>query len=152
MKEKLLISACLCGRNTKYNGKNNIIDCLANLEQEFDLVLVCPEVMGGLSIPRDPSEIKGEMVISSNGKNVTKEYLLGAERALQIAKKNDIKLALLKESSPSCGSQKIYDGTFKNQKIEGEGITTRLLKANHIVVFNEYQVSELFQFKKNLFK
>lgn len=147
MKEKLLISACLCGKNTKYNGKNNVLNCLDLLRQEFELHLICPEVMGGLSIPRDPSEIRGDEVFSSRGKNVTEEYTLGAQLALAIAQRNDIKLALLKESSPSCGTYQIYDGTFSNKKISGEGITTKLLRENQIKVYNENQILEILKRK-----
>ncbi|MCI9182783.1 MAG: DUF523 domain-containing protein [Acholeplasmatales bacterium] len=148
MKEKLLISACLCGKNTKYNGKNNLLLKLSDLEKSFDLHLICPEVMGGLPIPRDPSEIKGDFVFSSQGKDVTKEYQLGAQRALRIALKNDIRIALLKESSPSCGSFQVYNGEFTHEKIPGEGMTTKLLRKHNILVFNENQITDLLNFIK----
>lgn len=147
MKKKLLISACLCGKNTKYNGGNNLVPYLQELKDSFDLFLICPEVMGGLPTPRDPSENQGDLVFSDKGKNVTSEFQLGAERALEIARKNDIHLALLKESSPSCGSHKIYDGTFSGKKILGEGVTAKLLKENHIKVFSEEQLNELWKEK-----
>ncbi|MDE6584867.1 MAG: DUF523 domain-containing protein, partial [Anaeroplasmataceae bacterium] len=101
MKEKLLISACLCGQNTKYSGGNNALKNLELLEQRFILIPICPEVMGGLSTPRDPSEQKDDKVFSNKGKDVTKEFELGAYTALKIAKENGVTLALLKESSPS---------------------------------------------------
>ena len=148
MKKKLLISACLCGKNTKYNGKNNCIDHLNKLEEAFELFLICPEVMGGLSTPRDPSEILQDKVFSNKGKDVTKEFDLGAKKALDIALENNITIALLKESSPSCGSNLIYDGTFSGKKIAGEGIATRLLNENHIKVFNENQIEELLEYIK----
>ncbi len=142
MKEKLLISACLYGKNTKYNGKNNKID-ISLLENKYDLVLVCPEVMGGLSTPRNPSEIKGEKVYSNQGLDVTENFNLGAKLSLDIVLNNNIKYALLKESSPSCGVNKIYDGTFSGKKINGMGITTKLLKENKITVYSEEDIDKL---------
>ena len=117
MKPKLLISACLCGKNTKYSGGNNLIPDLAKIEEKFELYLVCPEVDGGLTTPRNPSEQIGDKVVSNKGLDVTYEFYLGAKIALDVCKKNDIKYALLKESSPSCGSNLIYDGTFSSKKI-----------------------------------
>ena len=96
--------------------------------------------MGGLPIPRDPSEIKGDFVFSSQGKDVTKEYQLGAQRALRIALKNDIRIALLKESSPSCGSFQVYNGEFTHEKIPGEGMTTKLLRKHNRLFFPLYFV------------
>lgn len=146
MKEKLLISACLCGKNTKYNGGNNLIDGLDKIKEQFDLILICPEVMGGLPTPRDPSEIKGNEVFSNVGKNVTKEFQSGAEQSLDIALKEHIRVALLKESSPSCGKNLIYDGTFQGVKISGQGRTTQLLRKAGIHVFSEKEVDLLLEF------
>lgn len=143
MKEKLLISACLCGQNTKYSGGNNALKNLELLEQKFILIPICPEVMGGLSTPRDPSEQKGDKVFSNKGKNVTKEFELGAYTALKIAKENGATLALLKEASPSCGSHLIYDGSFSGTKIAGEGVATKLLRENQIIIYSENQIDEL---------
>lgn len=143
MKPKLLISACLCGENTKYNGKNNLIKEIDLLKTIFDFVLICPEVMGGLPIPRDPSEIKGTSVISSKGVNVTEAYQVGAQMALKLAKEQHIKVALLKEKSPSCGKNEIYDGTFTGTRIKGLGITTKLLVQNGISVYNELEINQL---------
>lgn len=142
MKEKLLISACLCGKNTKYNGKNNKID-ISLLENKYDLVLICPEVMGGLSTPRNPSEIKGNKVYSNQGLDVTENFNLGAKLSLAIALNNNIKYALLKEGSPSCGVNRVYDGTFSGNKINGIGITTKLLKENGIIVYSEEGIAKL---------
>lgn len=142
MKEKLLISACLCGKNTKYNGKNNKID-ISLLENKYDLVLICPEVMGGLSTPRNPSEIKGNKVYSNQGLDVTENFNLGAKLSLAIALNNNIKYALLKEGSPSCGVNRVYDGTFSGNKINGMGITTKLLKENGIIIYSEEDIAKL---------
>ena len=149
MKEKLLISACLCGQNTKYNGGNNNLKNLELLEQKFILIPICPEVMGGLSTPRDPSEKQEKRVVSNKGKDVTKEFELGAFKALKIAKENGVTLALLKESSPSCGSHLIYDGSFSGTKIEGEGITAKLLRENQIKIYSENQIDELLDLQEH---
>ena len=145
MKTKLLISACLCGKNTKYSGGNNLIEGLSKIEDNFELFLVCPEVDGGLSTPRDPSEQQGEKVVSNTGVDVTKEFNLGAKIALDIAKKNNIKYALLKESSPSCGNNFIYDGTFAGKKISGQGVAAKLLTENGILVFSENEIENLLK-------
>ena len=91
MKEKLLISACLCGKNTKYSGGNNLIERLDELQQKYDLYLICPEVDGGLTTPRNPSEQLGEKVVSNKGVDVTNEFNLGSKIALEVALKNNIK-------------------------------------------------------------
>ena len=143
--EKLLISSCLIGNNTKYNGKNNYIKEIEQLKLKYELIPICPEVLGGLSIPRDPSEINNDKVISINGKDVTKEFNIGANKALNIALLNNIKYALLKDGSPSCGNTYIYDGTFKNNKINGIGITTKLLKSHNIKIYNENNLNELLK-------
>lgn len=145
MKEKLLISACLCGKNTKYNGGNNLIPNLGKIEENFELFLVCPESDGGLTTPRNPSEQQGEKVVSNKGVDVTTEFNLGAKIALDVALKNNIKYALLKESSPSCGTNLIYDGTFSGKKINGMGVAAKLLKENGILVFSENEIEKLLK-------
>ena len=141
--EKLLISACLLGVNCKYNGKNNYNSQIEELKKKYELVPICPEVMGGLSIPRDPSEIKDDKVISKNGNDVTANFLSGAYQALQLVDISNIKIALLKDGSPSCGSSYIYDGTFTKNKITGMGITAKLLKENNITIYNEKEIEKL---------
>ena len=143
--EKLLISACLCGKNTKYSGGNNLIPNLNLIEENFELFLVCPEVDGGLTTPRNPSEQIGDKVISNQGVDVTYEFNLGAKIALDVAKKNNIKYALLKESSPSCGTNLIYDGTFSVKKISGMGVAAKLLTENGIQVFSENEIEKLLK-------
>lgn len=143
--ENLLISSCLVGNNTKYNGKNNYLPLIEKLKDKYNLIVICPEVMGGLSIPRDPSEIKGDKVISNKGNDVTKEYNLGAKKALELAKKYNCKKALLMEKSPSCGVKKIYDGTFSKNLIDGMGITTKLLYENKIDVYSKDEIDLLLR-------
>lgn len=131
---KYLISACLIGENCKYNGENNL-EKIAKLLFDKGLALpVCPEQLGGLSTPREPSEIVGNQVINKKGEDVTKEFMFGAVKTLDYALKNDIRIAILQARSPSCGSNKVYDGTFSNTLIEGEGRTTTLLRRNGIKV------------------
>ena len=147
--EKILISACLVGDKTKYDGHSNYNPLIKDLLELYELVPFCPEVEGGLKIPRDPSEIRGDKVISSKGRDVTRFFNEGAEKALNICKYLDIKLAILKEASPSCGSSEIYDGSFSNRKIKGEGITTALLRKNGIKVINESEIESLLKKEEN---
>ena len=118
---------------------------IEKLKDKYNLIVICPEVMGGLSIPRDPSEIKGDKVISNKGNDVTKEYNLGAKIALELAKKYNCKKALLMEKSPSCGVKKIYDGTFSKNLIDGMGITTKLLYENKIEVYSKDEIDLLLR-------
>lgn len=141
--ENLLVSGCLLGKNTKYNGKNNYIPLIEKIKDKYNIIVICPEVMGGLSIPRDPSEISGNKVINNKMKDVTFEYNKGAEIALELAIKNNCKKALLKEKSPSCGVNYIYDGTFSGNIICGMGITTKLLVSNNIDVYSENEIALL---------
>lgn len=142
---KIMVSACLLGDNVKYNGGNNYNQELIDFLQKHEIYKVCPEVMGGLLIPRIPAEIKDDRVFNEKGKDVTNEYTKGALKVLEIAEKNNIKVAILKERSPSCGSNEIYDGTFNHQVINGEGITTKLLKENEIIVLSENNYLEYFK-------
>ena len=134
---KIMVSACLLGDNVKYNGGNNRNEELINFLKDYEIIKVCPECLGGLTIPRDPSEIINNKVITENGLDVTNEFMLGATKTLEIAKANNVKIAILKKNSPSCGSNTIYDGTFSHNIISGDGITAKLLKENGIIVFNE---------------
>ena len=142
-----LISACLCGVNCKYNGLNNLNDKCLELLRKGEALLVCPEQLGGLNTPRIPSETLGNAkdiielnkgkVINKEGKDVTKEFLKGAKEALKIAKEANIKKAILKESSPSCGSNFVYGGSFTGNKIKGKGITAYLLEKEGIEIISE---------------
>ena len=139
--EKLIVSACLLGKNCKYNGKNNYKDEIELLKDKFEIIPICPEVFGGLGIPRLKSEINNGNVINEEGIDVTKYFVSGANKALELAK--DSKYALLKDGSPSCGSSIIYDGTFTQTKINGMGITAKLFKDNSIIIFNENEIEKL---------
>lgn len=137
MKEKILVSACLLGVNCKYNGNNNLNDKVIKYIENKEVIPICPEIMGGLSTPRYPSEIVDNKVINKQSQDVTKEYTKGAEETLKLVKILGVRKALLKSKSPSCGCGKIYDGTFTNTLINGDGITTKLLKENKIEVITE---------------
>ena len=138
--EKILVSACLLGTNCKYNGSNNKNDKVLEYIKDKEVIPICPEIMGGLSTPRTPSEIINNKVITKDGIDVTNNYIKGAEEVLYLAKLFSIKKALLKSKSPSCGKGKIYDGTFNNNLIDGNGITTKLLIDNGINVINELEL------------
>lgn len=133
----IAVSACLLGENCKYNGKNNQNEDVINFLQNKKYIAICPEVMGGLSTPRPPSEILGEKVITKNGLDLTQEFRQGAKLSLDLCLKHNVKLAILKSNSPSCGSKTIYDGTFNYVLISGQGITTQLLTKNSIKVIDE---------------
>ena len=144
---KILISACLCGHNCTYRGDNNYVDLriIKDWIDEDRLIPVCPEVKGRLGIPRNPSEIQGDRVVMSDGRDVTEEFERGARETLEIALEEDVIFAILKENSPSCGSNAVYDGTFSGKRIPGEGVTAALLKKNGIKVYNELQIVEAYR-------
>ena len=143
MKERLLISACLLGRNCKYSGGNNYHPLTEALRDRYELVPVCPECMGGLPIPHDPAERVGDKVISRTGTDVTAEFKKGAELALRRARQTGAKLALLKERSPSCGSHFVYDGTFTGTVVPGQGMTAALLAGRGVELFSEETIARL---------
>lgn len=122
---KILVSACLLGVNCKYNGGNNRSEKLLAFLEGHEVVPVCPEVLGGLPIPRPPAEIVDGVVRTQAGKSVDAEYRRGAQLALAAAP--DADLAILQSRSPSCGPKEIYDGTFSRTKIPGKGIFAQLL-------------------------
>lgn len=140
MKENIIVSACLLGESCRYDGKSKPCQAVIALREKYNLIPVCPEVMGGLETPRYPSEIIGESVIGKDGSDNTKEYKKGAEIALSIALQNDAKKAVLKAKSPSCGKGRIYDGTFSGTLKEGDGITAKLFMENGIEVLPEDEI------------
>ena len=132
-----LCSACLLGINCRYDGKNKLNKKVIELVKRWILIPVCPEILGGLPIPREPAEQRGKKVITKSGKDVTKYFKKGAKEVLKIAKLFKAKKAILKQMSPSCGSGKIFDGTFSGKIKKGDGVTTALLKKNKIKIFSE---------------
>lgn len=141
--DNILVSSCLLGKNTKYNGSNNYISTIELLKMKYNIIEVCPEVLGGLLIPRSPAEIINNKVINKDGIDVTSNYIKGANKALNLALKYNCKIAVLKEKSPSCGVFKIYDGSFSKILIDGMGITTKLLKEKGIKVYSEFELEQL---------
>lgn len=137
MKEKILVSACLLGTDCKYSGGNNLNEKVLDYIKDYEVIPVCPEIMGGLSTPRPPSERIGDKVLNSQGIDVTNEYTKGANETLKLAKLFNVKKALLKAKSPSCGKGQIYDGTFKGVLVTGNGVTVGLLESNGIEVITE---------------
>lgn len=132
-----LVSKCLLGENCKYNGTNNKNEAVISFLKDKNYISVCPECLGGLTIPRNPSEISGEKVISSLGDDVTDMFKKGAEKTLEIAKINNVNIAILKQRSPSCGCGFIYDGTFSKTVKKGNGVTADLLLKNNIKILTE---------------
>lgn len=132
----IVCSACLVGMACKYNGKsNNVDERVVQLVKEGKAVPVCPEMLGGLEVPRIPSEIKGDKVIMADGKDVTEAFEKGAQMALAITEAIKADTAILMPRSPSCGSDYIYDGQFCRRLIKGDGVFVRLLKNEGIKVY-----------------
>lgn len=144
-KERLLISACLLGANCKYSGGSNRLpeEKLSALRERYLLLPVCPETVGGLGVPRAPSERRGEIVVSRNGTDVTAAYREGAQVACKLCERFRCRSALLKERSPSCGCGSIYDGSFTGTLIAGNGIAAEALLSRGIAVFGESEIEKL---------
>lgn len=146
----MIVSACLVGVDCKYSGGNNYNDKVKEFLKDKQYIIICPEQLGGLTTPRKPSEIdkiggkevlKGKSkVINCDNEDVTENFIKGAKESLKIAKMFNCKKALLKEGSPSCGCNLIYDGTFTGQKISGMGVTAALFNENNIEVFSEKEL------------
>ncbi|MBT3395454.1 DUF523 domain-containing protein [archaeon] len=135
-----IVSACLAGIECRWDGKSKPCQKVIDLVKTGKAIPICPEELGGLATPREPSEQKNNKILTKSGKDLTQEFESGAEKALRIAKLNNCTKAILKSKSPSCGSKKIYDGTFSNKLIEGEGIFTKILRQNGIKVLNEDEI------------
>lgn len=156
--QKILVSACLLGEKVRYDGlvipvSNTLADAF---EKVADMIPFCPEVSGGLTVPRVPAEISGKdgfdvldgkaVVKNIKGDDVTGFYLNGAAKALETAIKSNIKAAILKEKSPSCGKSFIYDGSFAGILKQGKGVTAALFERNGIHVFSEKEIEKAVRF------
>jgi len=151
----IIISACFAGFDVKYNGSNNVNIKIKKLFDEQKAIPVCPEVLGGLSIPREPAEIVGgdgndvldgrAKVLTNTGRDVTTQFLKGAYDTLKIVKDADASIVVLKERSPSCGSTMVYSGEFNGSKRPGNGVTAALLKRNGIRVVSEEHFLEYLE-------
>lgn len=136
--EKILVSACLLGENTRYDGGNNFFPFLEELSKYYELVPFCPEMAAGLGTPRPKAEIRGGSVLSIEGKDLTKEYVASSEEASRLCRFLSISCAILKDGSPACGVRLIHDGTFSGTKKDGKGITARKLESMGIKVYCEH--------------
>ena len=137
---KILVSACLVGKNCKYNGGNNLNQSVLDFIEGHKVIGVCPEQLGGLSTPRLPAEIVDGVVTNKEGISVDNEFRKGAQAALTIALDNKVDLAILQSRSPSCGVKEIYDGSFSGRKIEGQGVFAKLLAKHDIKVLDAEDV------------
>ncbi|NMP16279.1 DUF523 domain-containing protein [Thalassotalea sp. Y01] len=143
--DKILISSCLLGNPVRYDGQSKgLRHPQINLwQQQQRLVVICPEQAGGLPTPRPRAEQKDGHVVNEFGDDVTPAFERGALVALALCEQHNIGYALLKEFSPSCGSQQIYDGSFSGQRINGMGETAKLLNANGIRVYSELTLEQM---------
>ena len=156
MKKKVLISACLLGKKCRYNGGHSLLEELNGLD--VDWIPVCPEESGGLGTPRPSAEMqenaeyilngKGK-VVTNKGKNVTHEFIRGAEISLQLGLEVGVKTAILKSKSPSCGIGKLYDGSFTKTLKTGNGIFAYLCQENDINCISSDNINQI---KKTLAK
>lgn len=139
---KILVSACLLGKNCKYNGGNNLNQGVLDFVEGHEVIGVCPEQLGGLSTPRLPAEIVDGVVTNKEGVSVDNEFRKGAQEALAVALENKVDLAILQSRSPSCGVKEIYDGSFSGKKIKGQGVFAKLLAKHDIKVLDAENVGE----------
>lgn len=130
MPEVIAVSACLLGVNCKYNGGHNLNPLVIDYIRGKEVLPICPEVLGGMTVPRIPSEIQADgRIINLKGDDVTMQFERGKNRTLSLLEKHNVKQVILKDGSPSCGYRFIYDGQFKHVRIKGEGITAKALRA-----------------------
>jgi len=132
----IIVSACLAGIRCALDGKDRACEKVIELVREGKAIPLCPEQLGGLPTPRPAAEKRGERVYRKDGSDVTEEFRRGAEEVLRIAKLVNAEEAIMKARSPSCGSGKIYDGTFQGILIDGDGVCAKLLKENGIIVYS----------------
>lgn len=148
----ILVSSCLAGLEVRYNGTHCLNKQINRLVAEKKAAMICPELCGGLPIPREPAEILAgngfdvldgkAKVLTKSGADVTDFYIKGAYATLEKAKEINASIVILKENSPSCGSSMIYDGEFKGNQVVGDGVTSALLKRNGFRVISEEQLDE----------
>ena len=140
---KILVSACLLGKNCKYNGGNNLNQSVLDFIEGHEVIGVCPEQLGGLSTPRLPAEIVDGVVTNKEGVSVDNEFRKGAQEALAVALENKVDLAILQSRSPSCGVKEIYDGTFSGTKIPGQGVFAKMLMDEGIRVLDAGELPKI---------
>lgn len=154
--KKILISACMHGARVRYDGRHNSImehPAVARWQAEGRLVPICPEVAGGLPTPRPPAEAQSHfpiLITTAEGEDVTPQFLLGAEIALETAQEHEVCCALMKARSPSCGNNQVYNGSFDGTLVPGSGAAAAELIRAGIPVFNENQLDQLINFVDEL--
>jgi uncharacterized protein YbbK (DUF523 family) len=154
--EKILISACLLGERVRYHGGDARLEhpLLRRWHEEGRLIPLCPEVTGGLTTPRPAAEItvtpEGRRVLTAAGQDVTGAFERGAEAAAKACADQDIRIAILKDGSPSCGSRSIYDGSFGGRRVDGEGVTAARLRAAGVRIFSESELDSAAEHLENL--
>jgi len=143
----IAVSACLIGNNTKYDGGNNYNQYVIDYLKGKDYIVICPEVLGGMSTPRYPSEQIGNKIINTNNEDVTNYFNDGAIKTLDVIKANNITEVILKERSPSCGYKKVYDGSFSHTTIDGNGAFVKMLLAydKNIIIHTESDIKNLME-------
>ena len=137
----ILVSACLCGKQCRYDGRGSLVPVFADLCAAGLAVPVCPEVLGGLPVPRVPCEIRGTAVVDRFGVDRTVAFTQGAAKVLAMATALGVSTAVFKERSPSCGVSFVYDGSFSSHLTPGQGVTTALLRKNSITVISDEEFS-----------
>lgn len=154
---KILVSACLLGERVRYDGRDpvDVPGILRDWQAQGRVIALCPEVAGGLPVPRAPAEIVAgdarlvlagrNRVVNVHGADVTAPFLQGAALALQTARAHGIRMAILKDGSPSCGSTRIHDGTFSRRHVDGSGVTALVLEQNGVRVFSETAIAAAAQ-------
>lgn len=135
----IAVSACLAGIACRYDGTAFVCPKLAAMMETGQAIAVCPEVLGGLTIPRPPAEIQTGRVVTIDGQDVTEAYRRGALAALAIVREHGCDLAVLKARSPSCGAGQIYDGGFAGRLVAGNGFFAELLRQAGIPAYTEQE-------------
>ena len=141
--ENLLISACLLGVQCRYDGGSKPVMPTVALMEQYHLIPICPEQLGGLATPRPPAERRGSRVVTASGLDVTDAYVRGAQQVLQLARQFSCRAAILKAKSPACGSAQIYDGSFSRHLVPGWGVAAQLLRESGLLVCDETQIGWL---------
>lgn len=137
---RLLVSACLLGLKTRYDGQDKAHQGVLQLLKTHQLIPVCPEQLGGLPTPRPPCEMLGNQVLQQDGLDQTAAFEAGAEQTLRIIQLMQCDAAILKQNSPSCGSLWVYNGQFLGKRVKGQGVCARLLLAHGVRVLDENQL------------
>lgn len=144
--KRIMVSACIAGIRCRYDGTAVWLDFLDTIKGKVCLIPVCPEVYGGMPTPRQPGERKGGKIYDRSGEDVTNRYTQGAADVAALAQRLGVDAAILKERSPSCGSGRIYDGSFTSTLIDGDGVLAELLIARGIKVFDTTQYEQILQY------